>query len=164
MPELKLVKAEPPSPEPIIVLDAGPLGIISNPKATPENELARALVEQWLERGAVVVLPEIADYEVRRELLRVGKSTGLARLDALRDSLEFWPITSGAMTRAAQLWAQARRQGRPAASNLSLDADMILLAQAEEAAQVLDGTVVVATTNVRHLTAFANVRQWQNVT
>jgi predicted nucleic acid-binding protein len=163
MADLRLVEAESPKPEPIIVLDAGPLGIISNPKATPENELARALVEQWLERGAVVVLPEIADYEVRRELLRVGKITGLARLDALHETLEFWPITSGVMARAAGLWAQARRQGRPAASNLSLDADMILIAQAEEAAQVLDGAMVIATTNVRHLTAFTNVRQWQNV-
>ena len=103
MADLRLVDAEAPRPEQIIVLDAGPLGIISNPKATPENELARALVEQWLERGAVVVLPEIADYEVRRELLRVGKSTGLARLDALHETLEFWPVDSSAMLRAAQL-------------------------------------------------------------
>ncbi len=163
MPQLELVKGEPPKPEPIIILDAGPLGIISNPKATPENQMARALLNQWLSRGAAVVVPQIADYEVRRELLRAGKSTGIARLDALRAKLTFWPITPEAIERAAHLWAWARRQGHPATSNAALDADMILIAQAEETAQARDAPIVIATGNVRHLTPFANVRQWQDV-
>ena len=52
-----------------------------------------------------------ADYEVRRELLRARKAEGLARLDALEEALEYLPLTSAAMRRAAELWAEARQQG-----------------------------------------------------
>ena len=56
-------------------------------------------------------MPEIADYEVRRELLRANKREGLARLDALVGLLEYLPITTAAMRQAALFWAQARQQG-----------------------------------------------------
>ena len=40
---------------------------------------------QWLTslplKGYQIVLPEIADYEVRRELIRAGKKAGIKRLD-----------------------------------------------------------------------------------
>ncbi len=52
----------------IILLDAGPLGMISNPRSSPEGDRCK----DWLDRialsGAEIVVPEIADYEVRREL------------------------------------------------------------------------------------------------
>jgi hypothetical protein len=41
-----------------------------------------------------VTISEIADYEVRRELLRAGKQNGIARLTALRSFLRFAPVTS----------------------------------------------------------------------
>jgi hypothetical protein len=44
-----------------------------------------------------VVIPEIADYEVRRELLRAGKDRGLGRLDALKAMLGYAPITMPVM-------------------------------------------------------------------
>src|ERR1039457_2015744 len=54
----------------IVPMDAGP---ITNPESSPENEACK----NWLaglayNRGGVGV-PEVADYEVRRELLRAGK-------------------------------------------------------------------------------------------
>ena len=68
----------------IIVLDAGVLGMVTNPKAS----LAVAACNQWLEfirqHGTWIAIPEIADYEVRRELLRADKTRGIARLDALK--------------------------------------------------------------------------------
>jgi hypothetical protein len=45
-------------------------------------------------RGVDIVIPEIADYEVRRELLRAGKDRGLARLDALKAMLGYASITT----------------------------------------------------------------------
>lgn len=46
-----------------VMLDSGPLGRIAHPR--PNREIV-----EWLERllgsGVVVIVPEIADYEVRR--------------------------------------------------------------------------------------------------
>jgi predicted nucleic acid-binding protein len=66
-------------------------------------------------QGLRVIVPEIADYEVRRELLRAKKERGLARLDALASRLEYLPLTTAAVRQAAVFWAQARQQGQPTA-------------------------------------------------
>ncbi len=52
----------------VVVLDAGPLGILSNPKDTPEVEEGMRWFSRLVRREYEVVIPEIADYEVRREL------------------------------------------------------------------------------------------------
>ena len=40
------------------------------------------------------------------------------------------------MLEAAQIWAQARNIGKPATNNLSLDGDMVLVAQVRAATRV----------------------------
>jgi hypothetical protein len=67
--------------------------------------------------GTRVIVPEIADDEVRRELLRANKVSGLTRLDALAGLLEYLPISTAARHQAAVFWAQARQQGRPTADD-----------------------------------------------
>ncbi len=88
----------------VVLLDSGPLGMVSHPRA-------KADIVSWLIRlvtgGVDVMIPEIADYEVRRELLRAGKRKGVERLDELRGMLGFVPITSAAMLQAATFWADA---------------------------------------------------------
>ena len=59
-----------------ILVDSGPLGIASNPRATPEAMDCRNWLRGVLREGAAVVIPEICDYEVRRELLRSRKIEG----------------------------------------------------------------------------------------
>ena len=146
----------------IVLLDAGPLGMITNPKSSPENEACKNWLANLVANGAAVIIPEIADYEVRRELLRAGKDRGLGRLDALKAMLSYAPITTPVMLKAAEFWATARRMGRQSADDASLDADMILAAQAEAIAHSGDQTVV-ATTNVRHLTLFSVARFWRDI-
>ncbi|MEG4808312.1 nuclease [Microcoleus sp. F8-D1] len=108
-----------------------------------------------------MIIPEIADYEVRRELLRANKVRGIARLDELANLVEYLPITTAAMRQAAIFWAQARQQGQPTASDKTIiDSDMILAAQATTL-DVVD--VVIATTNVGHLSRFAPADLWQNI-
>ena len=110
--------------------------------------------------GAAIVVPEIADYEVWRELIRARHSAGLERLDALIGQVEFLPIETVAMRRAAALWAEARQHGRPTAPDPALDADVLLAAQAA----TLDRTdVVVATTNAKHLSRFVAAEFWIDI-
>ena len=62
---------------------------------------------QWLadcrKAGRRVFLPEIADYELRRELLLKGFVGGLARLEGFKAALETLPITTVDMLLAADL-------------------------------------------------------------
>ena len=101
----------------IVLLDAGPLGMVTNPKSSPENELCRNWLATLVYKGTQVVIPEIADYEVRRELLRADKIQGLARLDALKAMLAYAPITTPVMVKAAEFWAAARKSGRQSAAD-----------------------------------------------
>jgi predicted nucleic acid-binding protein len=146
----------------IVLLDAGPLGMITNPKSSPENEACKNWLASLAFNGVEIVIPEIADYEVRRELLRAGKERGLGRMDALKGMLRYAPITTPVMLRAAELWAEARKAGRQSADDASLDADMILAAQAGSLVRAGDETVI-ATTNVRHLSLFATARIWREI-
>jgi len=144
----------------VVLLDSGPLGLVTNPK----RSLTSMACAQWLQRlvsaGCRVLIPEIADYEVRRELLRADKKRGLAQLDTLATLIEYLPITTRAMRHAAEFWAQARRQGQQTAGDNTIDSDMILAAQAV----TLDtANVVIATTNVGHLSRFAPAELWENV-
>jgi len=111
-------------------------------------------------RDARIILPKIADYEVRRELLRANKTKGIAQLNALVELLEYLPITTAAMRLAALLWAQARQQGQPTAGDKTIDSDMILAGQAITLGA---SNVIIATTNVGHLARFTPANLWQNI-
>jgi predicted nucleic acid-binding protein len=145
----------------VILLDAGIIGLVTNPKLSPESTLCTRWLQTLITSGNRVSIPEIADYEVRRELLRANKVRGIARLDELANLLEYLPITTAAMRQAAMFWAQARQQGQPTAGDKTIDSDMILAAQAMTL-DVVD--VVIATTNVGHLSRFAPADLWQNIT
>jgi predicted nucleic acid-binding protein len=144
----------------LIVLDTGPIGLVTNPKLSSQGVACNQWLQSHLKLGNRIIVPEIADYEVRRELLRANKKKGLTRLDSLCQRLEYLPITTASMRQAAELWAQARQQGQPTAGDKTIDGDMILIAQA----QVLGGSdVVIATTNVGHLSRFIAADLWQNI-
>ncbi len=145
----------------IVILDTGPLGMVTNPKTSS------AICQEcklWLDdlplKGYEVMLPEIADYELRRELLRVGKVAGIRRLDQLKAAITYRPITTEVMLKAAEFWAEARKRGRPTADPKELDGDVILAAQS---ALVADegNEVIIATTNVGHLSQFIDAREWR---
>ena len=144
----------------LVFLDSGPLGMAANPKATPLSLDCQLWLDSLLQKGETVIVPEIADYEVRRELLRAGKAAGIRQLDQLKNVLRYLPITTEAMLLAAEFWAEARRIGRPTADPKALDGDVILAAQAKLEAEK-GNQVIIATTNVRHLSLFVDAREWQ---
>jgi predicted nucleic acid-binding protein len=147
----------------IILFDAGPLGLLSNPSGRHEAVACLAWLESIPADRAFVCISEIADYEVRRELLRHGSLESVARLDELAATITFLTIDTATMRRAAQLWAESRNRGRPTADPAALDADVILAAQAQLLHEATDVDVVVATANIRHLGQFVNARRWQDI-
>jgi predicted nucleic acid-binding protein len=143
-----------------VFLDSGPLGMVTNPKATSVCRECRFWLDSLPSRGYTAVLPEITDYEVRRELMRAGKMSGIQQLDLLKTLIQYLPISTVAMLKAAELWAQSRRVGRPTADPKELDGDVILAGQAILVAN--EGhEVVIATTNVGHLSQFVDAREWR---
>jgi predicted nucleic acid-binding protein len=136
------------------MLDTGPLAKLAHPRLYSD-------ISGWVKAhafaGIRVIIPEIADYEVRRELLRAGKTESVTRLDQLRDWMLYQPLDTPTMRRAAELWAEARRKGRPTADAKELDGDVILAAQAQQAG------AIVATENVGHLSLFVRAVDWTSL-
>lgn len=96
----------------VVLLDTGIIGLITNPKRAPESLACNCWLQTLIKAAIRVILPEIADYEVRRELLRANKIKGIKRLDELANLIEYLAITTDAMRKAALFWAQARQQGQ----------------------------------------------------
>lgn len=144
----------------VVLLDAGPLGMASHPRRNPDLD---AWLFRLLRARVAIAIPEIADFEVRRELIRANRTTGITRLDELKVGFRYLPITTEIMLRAAAFWAQVRRQGVPTAPDLALDADVILAATAVVQAARGDDAVI-ATTNPRHLTRLAPAQLWHEIT
>ena len=144
-----------------MVLDSGPLGLLGNPTTTGEPSHIRAWALHLVDVGAKIVVPEIADYEVRRELLRAGKANGIRRLDQLIEGFVFDPLRTSHFRRAARLWADARNRGLPTAHDAALDGDVLLAAQAIEL-EATDPQTVVITTNPKHLEAFVRALRWRD--
>lgn len=146
----------------LVFLDSGLLGLLAKPPGKPGPDRCRQWVKNLSAGGALVFVPEVADYEVRRKLLRIGASAGVRRLDQLKATLDYSPITTDVMLRAAELWADLRRAGVPTAAPGSLDGDCILAAQALLSAGPGD-VVTVATDNVGHLGRLVDAQTWETV-
>ncbi|MGI8545020.1 MAG: nucleic acid-binding protein [Aridibacter sp.] len=145
-----------------ILLDSAPLGMVTNPNASKQNLACANWLKNLLAQGDFVFIPEIADYEIRRELLRANKIQGLKRLDLLKTNLDYLPITTEIMLKAAEFWATVRKQGKPTAPDFALDGDVILASQAFSLENVSD-VVIIATSNVKHLSLFVNAQEWEKV-
>ena len=147
----------------VVVLDSGPLGLLTYSRSLAEANACNDWLQRHLSLGSMVVVPEIADYELRRELLRTGLMQGILRLETLLtvDGIDYLPISTPAMRLAAEYWAQARRAGRPTADPKALDADVILAAQASLIPGADD--MIVATTNVDHLARFVPAAAWRDI-
>lgn len=142
----------------IYLLDSGPLGLLAYSK--PSNRIA---LEAWLMNevaaGAKIWISEVADHEVRRELVRLIQSgkipaNRIDRLDLLQTLFQYLSVTTAMWRRASEFWAKARCQGLPAASSAALDGDVLIASQAAE----ISATVV--TTNAAHIGVWAPVKQW----
>jgi len=134
-----------------LVLDTGVLGQICHPRKYQD-------VRSWFRRAVrehELLVSEVADYELRRELLRLGSHGSLARLDELTRELRYLPTTTATWRTAARLWAEQRRGGRVTGDGL--DGDLLIATQAlEEAAAVI-------TANKKHFESVVDTCAWNDV-
>jgi predicted nucleic acid-binding protein len=146
----------------VVVLDAGPLGLVTHPRGGADARAAKEWLAGLLAANIGVRVLKIADHELKRELLRAGRTKSVRRLDELAGAMGYAPLSTQVMRLAADYWARARRGGYPTAPDPALDPDVILAAQASVLAK--DGSdVVVATTNVAHLSRFVAAEHWREV-
>jgi hypothetical protein len=149
----------------IFVFDSGPAGQACDAPTKPNSiRLNDWLTSAWA-GGALIVLPEIVDYEVRRELIRIGAVGSIRRLDEMQGPkgvFDYAPLTTAVMRRAASLWAEIRLAGMGTADPKALDGDVILAAQALEFGGVGD-VLTVITSNPGHLVRYVPVGDWSEV-
>lgn len=158
----------------IILLDSTPLGFVIAPHSSKQHEDCFLWLATLLNKGIDVRIPEVCDYEVRRGIIRAATSPKrtlpertasskiLTSLDEFVSTLGYVPLSTKAMRRAAEVWAETRIQGYPTASDDAFDGDMVLCGQALMLAD--EGhTVTVATANVKHLTLLVDARKWEDI-
>lgn len=147
----------------LVLLDTVVLGLATNPKGTVNGPVLK-WINRLMNEGHQPYVPEISDYELRRELIRIGSKNAIGRLNGLGAALGYIPIDTATMRRAAELWAKARSEGRPLAHEHALDGDVILCAQSQVLADFNPrDDVIVATTNVRHLRRLVAADDWQKI-
>jgi hypothetical protein len=148
----------------IVLLDSGPLGLACRRPGSPGANQSRMWIDGLLARGVYVVVPEIADYEVRRELTRIGAVASLRRLDDLVTSggLSYFPVLTLEWRQATLFRAGPRQRGLPTASPEALDADVIVAACAVTIGQPGD-QIIVATINVGPLARYCDARLWTTI-
>jgi predicted nucleic acid-binding protein len=152
----------------IVFLDSGVLGKLCNPNSSPETIAVNEWLFSLLSKGKTVVTNYICDYEVRRSLtlnsLKGFSSEGLQNLDALANIIEVLPLNDATFREAASIWAETRIQGKPTATERSLDADVIICAHWKQLKKEYPGRyAVIATTNVKHLSRVAEAKEWNEI-
>ena len=84
-----------------IVLDSLPLSALCLPPKNPELVSIMQWATSCIGAGHRLYIPEIIDYELRRELLRAVKTESIIRLDNLKVAFRYLPLTTAAMRHAA---------------------------------------------------------------
>lgn len=134
-----------------LLIDTGVLGQVCHPRKYDD-------VRAWFRRAVVeheLLLSEFADYELRRELLRIDSRQSLRRLDELTRELQYIPVTTTTWRAAARLWAEQRQAGRPTGDGI--DGDLLLTVQAREE------LAAVVTLNEKHFAGLVEVLSWKSV-
>jgi len=146
-----------------IVLDSCILGKLCHPKSEENKPIALFIIKllEKYNKDVNIIIPEISDYELRRELIRLAKKnnnyTSINRLDQFKKELEYLPLNTKTIQKAAELWAEARICGKKTCDNKALDGDVIISAQTLE----VNGTII--TTNTKHFSMFVAAKTFEEI-
>lgn len=134
----------------IILLDTEVLGKICHKNL--ERDLVKVL--QYLEREKIGLrVPEICDYELRRNLLLENLAKSIRRLNKFRKTDRLFFFDTNTMIIAAEIWSVIRKQGNPTENKDSLDGDVILAAQAYQLKAYYE-EIIILTTNAKDIAKF----------
>ena len=147
----------------VVLLDAGPLGLLANPDPGPRARDCQAWAIRLRRLGVTFYVPALADFEVRRGLKLAGQPLSVQALDALIAVYGYLPPSAEAIELASDLWADARRHGHSIGPDRDLQADIILAAQAHELSLAgIDAWV--ASDNLRHLNRlYSRCALWEDI-
>ncbi len=153
----------------VLILDTFPLSSTAEreppPGVAPTTlDLCHRWILDCVAAGNRVVAPAISYYEALRELERLHATGQIARLRAFCHTVpnRYLSLTDEDLELAAKLWGRARNAGTPTARADALDGDVILAAQALSL-RVPAQDLVVATTNVAHLSLFVPAGLWTDI-
>ena len=150
-----------------IILDESPLSLLTQKRGHTQGDACRVWYRSLILAGHRFYVPEVADYELRRELLRSGRTTSIARLDAFNAALpdRYLLLTTVDWRTAAGLWAQVRNAGQTTAPPEALDGDALIAAQDEALEPIASGLSgrIVATANVGHLSRMTAAALWSDI-
>lgn len=152
-----------------IVLDEKPLSLLTMRPGNSQGDPCKAWMLNLEAAGHRFYVPEIADYELRRELIRTNKTDSLARLDAFltAEPDRYRPLTTPDVREAARLWAQARdpKNNQGGAPKEALGGDVLIAAQARRLSPTNFGleSMVIATSNITHLAPLAASAFWSEI-
>ena len=152
----------------IVFIDSSVLGILANPNKISESSKCREWLYKLLAQGIYICSSIICDFEVRRGLILEYQKkpylTSIQNLDQLAEIIAFLPITSELLKQASILWASACTQGIPTAEQKSLDIDIIICSHWQQLKEEFPGCyIVIATTNIKHLSRFAEAKTWREI-
>ena len=118
----------------------------------------RLPVQTWYPRMAArcdLGFSVVADYELRRELVRSRSLQSLARLDALAQEIPRVPLTDAMWRRAADVWADQVARG--ALPGPGISGDTLI------AAQALETRAIVVTKNLKHFEGIVFAMDWTDL-
>lgn len=156
----------------IILLDSNILGLVCNDNDSfDEAKQCQDWFYASFARGARLITSDLCNYEVLRGLIssEIGSgkvAPGIKALASLQTDgfLEFLPVATAAFDLAANLWARASNDGRTTKDDKNIDVDIIISAQYQILKAEFPGQqVIVATTNLKHLSLFCDAAYWRDV-
>ena len=150
----------------VVYLDTGPLGLACYFRPHPARESGK--FQEWLNilslKRVKIIIPSIADHELRRELMRIGAADSITQLDLIESGqhpdfpgIIYLPLTDPSIKRAAGLWAEARNLGHATAHEKALDGDVMIAAQALDHSGSAS-RFLIATANVADLSRYVGRR------
>lgn len=156
----------------IVFIDTNILGLISNENTSfDEAQQCKKWFSTLLIRSVRVVTSDLCNYEEMRGLLSSSISKkeavpGIKSLEVLKADgfLEFLPVSTEALDLAANLWARASTTGQTTRDEKDIDIDIIISAQYQLLNDEFPGQrVIMATTNLKHLSIFCEAAHWRDI-